>query len=291
MKEKLTILTPTFNRRKEIIRLYNSLCNQSNKKFVWLIIDDGSTDDTKEVVNNFILEDKIKITYYYKNNGGKHTALNYAMNKINTEYVVFADSDDFFNVNDTNNIYKYINIKSDFIGIVFPRDNEYNRKINLNKLSNKHIDIMDLKFLLNKNIETTILIKSTFFKSYEFPIFENEKFLSEEIIYNKMVNCGKFLLVEEYIVKSEYMNDGLTRSIYQMYRNSPKGTILLFNERYHFLKKYKFKIRVKNRIKTIINLNALCMFTKKNIFNNTPNIAMSIILIFPSIIWGYFKYE
>ena len=291
MKEKLTILTPTFNRKNEIVRLYKSLCNQSNKNFIWLIIDDGSTDDTKEVINKFILEDKIEITYYYKNNGGKHTALNFAMDKINTEYIVVVDSDDFLNVNDTNNIYKYINIKSDFIGIVFPRDNEYNRNINLNELSNKYIDIMDLKFLLNKNIETTILIKSSFFKSYEFPIFKNEKFLSEEIIYDKMSSDGKFLFIEEYIVKSEYMNDGLTKSIYKMYRNSPKGTILLFNERYYFLKKYKFKIRVKNRIKTIINLNALCMFTKKNIFNNTPNIVLSIIFIFPSIIWGYFKYE
>lgn len=291
MKEKLTILTPTFNRKNEIVRLYKSLCNQSNKNFIWLIIDDGSTDDTKEVINKFILEDKIEITYYYKNNGGKHTALNFAMDKINTEYIVVVDSDDFLNVNDTNNIYKYINIKSDFIGIVFPRDNEYNRNINLNELSNKYIDIMDLKFLLNKNIETTILIKSSFFKRYEFPIFKNEKFLSEEIIYDKMSSDGKFLFIEEYIVKSEYMNDGLTKSIYKMYRNSPKGTILLFNERYYFLKKYKFKIRVKNRIKTIINLNALCMFTKKNIFNNTPNIVLSIIFIFPSIIWGYFKYE
>ena len=74
---EMTIFTPTYNRRKEIINLYNSLQMQTCKKFEWLVVDDGSTDNTKELFEKWIQEDNdFVIRYFYQNNGGKHRAIN-----------------------------------------------------------------------------------------------------------------------------------------------------------------------------------------------------------------------
>ena len=74
----ITIFTPTYNRAHTLVRTYNSLCQQTCKDFEWLIIDDGSTDNTYEIVQEWIEESDFKIRYIYKENGGKHTALNVA---------------------------------------------------------------------------------------------------------------------------------------------------------------------------------------------------------------------
>ena len=91
----ITILTPTYNRAYTLKNAYDSLVRQTNKNFEWVIVDDGSTDDTKDLVNDFIKEGNIQIKYFLKKNGGKHTALNYGIKRINTKYVLILDSDDY----------------------------------------------------------------------------------------------------------------------------------------------------------------------------------------------------
>lgn len=89
-----TVYTPTYNRAHTLVRVYDCLKNQSYKDFIWLIIDDGSTDNTKELVDIWINEAKIKIRYLYKPNGGKHTAMELAHRSVSTKYVIGLDSDD-----------------------------------------------------------------------------------------------------------------------------------------------------------------------------------------------------
>jgi len=76
--KKITIFTPTYNRRNLLGRLYESLKTQTNKNFVWLIVDDGSSDNTEEIINKYKKEKVVDIQYFYKENGGKHTALDFA---------------------------------------------------------------------------------------------------------------------------------------------------------------------------------------------------------------------
>ena len=91
----LTVFTPTYNRAYLLPKLYRSLCDQTNKDFIWLIIDDGSIDNTEEIISQWIFEDKIDIKYHYKDNGGMHTGHNLAYKVIETELNVCIDSDDF----------------------------------------------------------------------------------------------------------------------------------------------------------------------------------------------------
>lgn len=125
MEKLLTVFTPTYNRKHTLVRTYESLKRQTCKDFKWLIIDDGSTDGTKEWVlsldgridyrtekfdwmgrvekeslhnndDHFVIDtDKFKIEYVFKQNGGLYTGYNVAYAIINTELCVCIDSDDF----------------------------------------------------------------------------------------------------------------------------------------------------------------------------------------------------
>ena len=90
----ITVFTPTYNRANTLKRAFYSLKNQTCKDFEWLIIDDGSSDNTHELVNQFKKESDFLIRYYWKSNGGRHTAVNYSYQYLNTPYVVTLDSDD-----------------------------------------------------------------------------------------------------------------------------------------------------------------------------------------------------
>ena len=91
----LTIFTPAYNRAHLLPRLYESLCRQSCKDFCWLVIDDGSTDNTRELVQGWIAEQSLPIRYEYKPNGGMHTAHNLAYRLSDTELNTCIDSDDY----------------------------------------------------------------------------------------------------------------------------------------------------------------------------------------------------
>ena len=92
----LTVVTPTYNRIKTIPYVYESLCTQTDKRFVWLIIDDGSSDNTRECVQRWSSENIIKIKYIYKENGGKASSLNVGLDNLDTPFCVCLDSDDKF---------------------------------------------------------------------------------------------------------------------------------------------------------------------------------------------------
>ena len=91
----LTVFTPAFNRAHTLVRTYESLCRQTCQDFCWLVVDDGSTDNTRQLVEGWIEEGRIPVRYIYKENGGLHTAYNTAYANIDTELNMCVDSDDF----------------------------------------------------------------------------------------------------------------------------------------------------------------------------------------------------
>ena len=116
MQNKLTIFTPTYNRMELLKNLYSSLKNQTNKNFIWFIVDDGSTDNTKQLVNELKNEAVLNISYVKKENGGKNTAMDYAHSNCETEFIACVDSDDYLTENAVEEIYKdFITYSNDFI--------------------------------------------------------------------------------------------------------------------------------------------------------------------------------
>ena len=95
----VVVLTAAYNRAGQLKLLFESLCQQTDKVFRWLIVDDGSNDDTKQVVEKFRLQSNFNITYIYKENGGKHTALNVGLDAVREDIVIIEDSDDRLVIN------------------------------------------------------------------------------------------------------------------------------------------------------------------------------------------------
>lgn len=293
MSKTLDIFTPTYNRSSYLKRLYQSLVNQSDKNFKWLIVDDGSTDDTEDVVNSFINEKIIDITYIKKENEGKISTFPVAISKSCSDYLCCIDSDDYLDTCDIRLMLSYILLqeKSDSIGLVFPRKSLSFISKKFEDLDKKMIDIMDLKFLKNYNLETTIIFKKSILEKVDFSFCKGEKFVSEEIYYNKMASIGKFFYINIPIVYSEYVDGGLTNNLYKNYYSSYNSAIILFTSRYSFLKKYDFKIRFINIVKSLININALCIARKLPFYKYTPNLLLSIGLMPVSIVWRLMKYD
>lgn len=279
--KKITIFTPTYNRKEYLKKLYNSLINQTNKNFIWLIVDDGSVDGTDYYINKLIEENKIEIKYIKQKNSGKYIAYNTAINEITTEYNCCIDSDDWLLEEAIDIIYKNLEkIKFPNIGLVYPR----------NKLLNISIDkinISDFKLKYNLSIETTIVMRTEISKKILFPVNNNEKFMSEEILYNELAKYGYFIFVNNIIVEGEYLKDGMTKNLYKLWVNSYNNSMLLFKSRYEYINNNELNKKLLSKIKCVINCNIVNLAKKNNCIKNTPSKLLSFLFFIPSLIIYY----
>lgn len=246
----ISILTPTYNRAYTLKRAYESLLKQTNKDFEWIIVDDGSVDNTKELVNEFISEGIISIKYFYKDNGGKHTALNYGIKKIKASYILILDSDDYLKDDCieivTNSWNKYEKDKK--IGClsflkVFPNKEVIGKRYQDEEVISNHIDFRYNKSLLGDMCE---VFRSSVLKKYPFPVYEGERFLSEAIVWNRIAFEYDTVYINKPIYVADYLDDGLSKNSLRMRYNSPNGASL--NANMFLNSRFKFSIRIKNAI-------------------------------------------
>ena len=245
----VTVVTPSYNRAKQLPNLYKSLICQSTLDFIWLIVDDGSTDGTEDVIRDFIEEEKISIEYYKKNNGGKHTALNLAIEKAQTELFFIVDSDDYLTVDAIEVIlndwkkYKELELcgisylrgfsSKEVIGDEFPQDYMINNfaEIRVNQhIKGDKAEVWATKYL----------------KLLRFPVFPNEIFLVESYLWLQISQMADMLFVNKIIYITEYLKGGLTESGRRLRILCPQGGMsfsLLAMD-----KKYRLVDRLKNAI-------------------------------------------
>lgn len=246
----ITILTPTYNRGYILHQAYQSLLLQKNKDFEWLIIDDGSTDNTKEVVREFVKENKITIRYYLKKNGGKHTAVNEGVKKAKGEYILILDSDDLLTKDATEKIKKYCkkyenNEKLACLSFLRVRPD----KKTIGKVyEGTEIISNNIDFRYNKGImgDMAEVYRTSILKKYPFPVFDNERFLSEAIVWNKIAFEYDTVYINEGIYICEYLEDGLSKSSLKVRYNNPVGA--LENAKLFMNYRFNLMIRLKNAI-------------------------------------------
>lgn len=280
---KITIITPTYNRSSELKVLYNSLKKQSNKSFQWLVIDDGSTDDTSSYIEGCKKESYVSIHYLYNTNAGKMAALLNGLKKVDTEYVICVDSDDYLEstaievmLNDLDAIEKLS--KSDINGIIYPQNNE---SISSKWIDKKFEKIMNFKYIHDIG-ETAILFKTDKVKSIDVKTYINEKFLSEEVLYNRLDDNGFMYVGKHRFYCSKYREDGLTNSVFLIWLKNPNGTFELLKSRYAAVKKLPLYYRIREKCKCILNYNAFCIANDKSIRKESPDRVLSLLLYVPS---------
>lgn len=286
MGKLLTVFTPTFNRKELLNRCYRSLKRQTSNDFEWLIIDDGSTDGTNDLVNLWINEENnFTIRYIYQNNQGMHGAHNTAYENIDTELNTCIDSDDYM-VDDAVekiccfwNRYgsdKYAGIAAldmfengEIIGTKFP--------VNL-----KTSTLFEMYKKRGVKGDKKLVYRSELTKKNPYPLFEGEKYVGLAYKYYKIDLQYELLLMNDVACVVDYQMDGSSMNMFKQYMKNPKGFAFyrvenMKNPKGSFI--YKFKESIHYASSSFISKN-------KRLINESPCKVLTII----SVPFGYLLY-
>ena len=246
--KKITFYTPTYNRAYLLPRLYESLKNQTNKNFIWLVVDDGSTDGTKALVEGWENEGVIEILYEFKENGGKHTAMDFAHQHCQTEFSCCVDSDDYLS-NDATEIIldkiKLIEDKNDVVGIVARRYTKGGVPFAPQWPKEEFLYFYMLADKYHYLSETVLIFKNNIIKNYHFPIYKDEKFITESVLYNQFLFDYKIFAFDAFIYICKYLDDGYTSQGIKLFLKNPKGFMYSLAQNADFAIKHKRKFKHK----------------------------------------------
>lgn len=275
----LTVFTPLYNRKITLKRTYESLCRQTNKDFIWLIIDDGSTDNPYEEIEKWLAKDNgFKIRYIYKENGGMHTAHNTAYENIDTELNVCIDSDDYMPDNAVELILDCWKENKDkgYAGII-ALDYGDSTKAVIGKELPKDKDSTTLKGYYNnggsgdkKLIYRTDIIKST----PPYPVFENEKYVALAYKYHIIDEKYEMKILNECVCIVDYQMDGSSTNMYRQYMRNPKGFAFWRKEQ------MKHAVNFKQKIKACVHyVSSSLICGNKHFIKESPEKFLTIIAV------------
>jgi glycosyltransferase involved in cell wall biosynthesis len=258
----LTIFTPTYNRAHLLQRVYDSLLLQTNQNFEWVIVDDGSADNTPELVQQFVDERKIKIVFDKQTNSGKHIAINHGLQLASGELFLILDSDDELTKDAVEKVtiqWNKLLKEPDFemFGGLVANKSYTNGKGIGNELNYETLDttIIDYRFHRKITGDKLEIFKTPLIKQYPFPV-NGEKFCPEALIWNRIGSKYKFRFFNDSIYLAEYLPDGLTDRIVTIRKKSPNNAATYYAELsgYH--------IPFAEKIKAGINYWRFCIYDK-----------------------------
>lgn len=250
-KKTITIFTPTFNRAHLLPRLYQSLCSQTSSDFLWLVIDDGSSDGTDELVKEWQEENKIAIEYHFKENGGMHTGHNLAYQVIDTELNVCIDSDDYMPKDAIEKMissWSAIEDKSKIAGMI-GLDADSNGEIIGTEIPEilKKGGLTDLYKKYDVKGDKKVVLKTSILKGYSlYPEYTGEKLVPLGILYLMIGQDYDFIYNNDIYCIVEYQEDGSSNSIIKQYFQSPRGFAYARTIQKRF--SYSFKDDCKNAV-------------------------------------------
>lgn len=271
----ITIFTPTFNRAHLLPQLYESLLNQTNANFNWLIVDDGSTDNTKQLVQSWIQENKIEIQYILQENQGMHGAHNTAYKNIFTELNTCIDSDDFMPNNAVELILSKWNSidKNKFAGII-GLDALKSGKIIGTKLKTNQTTLEEF-YIKGGTGDKKLVYRTDIIKKYpEYPLFEGEKYVSLGTKYLLIDKNYQLSTLNEVLVIVEYQLTGSSNTMFYQYLKYPNGFI------YNRIISMKYSSSIKRKFVEAIHYISSCIVLRKiNFLKDSPQKALTIIAI------------
>lgn len=285
MMKTLTIFTPAYNRAKTLSRTYESLLAQTCKDFCWLIVDDGSKDNTRELVNGWIAEGKMPIRYIYQDNQGMHGAHNTAYRNIDTELNTCIDSDDYMPADAVEKIVNFWKAKGServagIIGLDYTTDGKL--------IGTKFPEDMPTTTLCGfyergGKGDKKLVYRTDVIKQYpEYPIFEGEKYVSLGYKYQLIDQDYQLLTLNEPLVMVDYQPDGSSFSMYKQYWNNPKG--------FAFIRKMdmKYSHSLKRQFEVCIHYVSSSFISRNKYFISESPKKLLTILAIPA---GYLLYH
>lgn len=286
----ITVFTPTYNRAYTLPNLYNSLLRQTNKDFEWLIIDDGSTDNTQELIHYWISEYIIPIRYIYQVNKGMLAAHNKAYDNINSEFSMCIDSDDYLVDNAIERIISFWNEKGSeryagILGLDILKDNtvigdKFPGEIITSTFTN-------LKSIYKNKGDKKFIYRTSVINEFpRFPEFFNEKFPAAGYLYRLIDQKYELLLLNEPLCIVEYQRDGNSKNKFVQYKKNPNAFA------YYRLERMRLSRGFKERFRNAIHYVSSCLFAKKikNIFKIQYKLEIVLAFPFGVILYIYLKY-
>lgn len=287
---KITIFTPTYNRGNEkcLGQCYKDLCAQTCKDFVWLIIDDGSTDGTREFVRpwldkNIMEQNGFEIKYVYKKNGGTHTGYNKAFDLCETELIFCFETDDELLPKAIEMIYKAAEgrMYDESIGLI-----STTHYIGRNEIigtpvigKEKLISFQECYYKYHIKGDKFFVYKMKSIGDYRFPEYDGEKLCGTSAML--LTIHGKYLIVNENIYNKSYLEDGYSHGDVALnLAKSPKG--------FSYLNKVKLaEIRnIRSTVKSAIHYIGCSLLSgNTEIIKNSPRKCWTILLYPFGIVW------
>lgn len=270
----LTVFTLTYNRAYCLSKCYESLLRQTNKDFEWLVVDDGSTDNTKELVESWRQEKKIDIRYIYKTNGGMHTGYNTAYDNIFTELAVSIDSDDYMTDDAVEKILAFWekNKAPQYAGIVgldiFPNGDVIGTELP----DQKSCKIYDLYNRLGVKGDKKQIYRPELIRPFKSPEYDGEKLFPTCYKYFMVDLNYEMLILNEPLCVVEYMPDGFTKNIVKSYKNNLNNYIFYRK----FIMSYP-NATIRHQYRFAIHYVAECLLAKKkHIIKESPKKEMTL---------------
>lgn len=290
MKKRITVFTPTYNRAYTLNQLYESLKKQTNKSFLWLVVDDGSTDNTEDLFRKWKMESFVEIRYYKQDNGGKQRAHNKGVELSNTELFICVDSDDYLTEDAIEILIKTwesIQDKGKIGGIIALRGK--NQTIPLGTKIPLNVNRSNLHDLYNKHGfrgDTALLYRTDILRRFPFYVVEGEKFIGEGYVYLQIDQHYSMYLLDRIVYVCEYLEDGYTTNVRKLIKDNPKGYMVL-NRQSSLLSK-SIKSKYLNTIKYIIG----CILSKeKHAIKNAPHKLLAVLAYPPAILICIIRYR
>ena len=247
----ITVLTPSYNRGDLLKNLYQSLREQIFDDFEWIVVDDGSTDSTSEIITHFKEDKKIVIKYIKQSNGGKHTAINAGVKISTGELIIIVDSDDTLPKDSLliiNN--QYLKIREDatvggVCGLMAHHDNIVIGNCNL--LPQGNISSIDMRFKYGFLGDVCEVFKTDVLREFPFPEIYNEKFCPEDLVWNRIARKYTLYFFNQVVYYRDYLDGGLTSKIVKIRMKSPIASTICYGEM------LDLDIPIKSKIKAAIN--------------------------------------
>lgn len=243
-KYKITLFTPTYNRAYILETLYRSIQRQTFRDFEWLIVDDGSTDDTESLVKDWMHDgNDFPIRYFRQKNGGKCRAINRALDLAQGELFFIMDSDDYLTDNALERVVYWESTIADkpmFMGVVG------NRGTSVSESPNRPLGApyRDCNVFVRYPEYTNNVVDgehagvwyTEIHRKYKYPEFEGENFMTPCVTWNRMANDGyQVRIFDEIIWVCKYLEDGLTMQGNMRFIKNPQGHGLCLREKAGFL--------------------------------------------------------
>lgn len=259
---KVTVITPTYNREDHLEKLYRSLLAQTSDSFCWLIVDDGSTDDTEQRIMRLKNEGLVDIRYMYQANAGKHVALNSGIANVETNIIFVVDSDDLLTEDAIETILNYWPqvLEKRLAGVSFLREGKDGKIIGDKYPADLMTDtFINVRYNMNVKGDKAEVWDSKILKNYPFPVFTGEKFLGEACVWGRIANRYEMLFVNKVIYITEYLEGGLTKSGRLLRIRCPLGGME------HAKVALSHEVNIKKRIKNAWLFICYGLFAKKSI--------------------------